>query len=86
MEHLFSIGDKIVCVDSTGTARPYLIEGKVYTVIGLKKCEFCPINMVNVGVGSFDNCWHENRFVPLEADSQLEEEIHNALKGREVKI
>lgn len=101
MESLFTIGQKVVCVDSSHVnkhliAAP-LVEGKTYTVVGIKPCS-CGQVGVNVGIRSgvmgqaiCRGCegiietgytwWHnQNRFVPLDADRELDEAISEALK------
>lgn len=97
MESLFSVGQKIVCVDSVyncGFKSP-LIEGKTYTVLAIFSC-VCGAVDLDVGTRNpsdhlrcscghitENNRWlhNEMRFVPLDTNSQLEEEIHQAMKG-----
>lgn len=93
MNALFEIGQKVVCVDSSGQSR--ITEGKTYTVKNAHCCK-CGFVRIDVGVASNDDeCLHcdnktgaciyfQTRFVPLDADHQLEEEIHEALKGNKI--
>jgi hypothetical protein len=95
MESLFTIGQKVVCVDSKGH-NTNLIEGKTYTIQGIRANECCGVIVVNVGVnynyertkcggcGGFyspaDGYKRQTRFVPLDTDRELDEAIHEALK------
>ncbi len=47
-ESLFSIGQKIVCVDSSGCSE--LTEGASYTVTSVLKCAGCGITGVSIGL------------------------------------
>lgn len=52
MEALFSVGQKVVCVDSTSKKSnlcPPLIEGKVYIVEGIRVC-YCGYPSLDVGL------------------------------------
>jgi len=100
---LFSIGQRVVCVDSMGS-QPQLIEDKEYTVERYVSCKHCGKIGVAVNVPhrykNYKCCicdlpldgtnifavYGQHRFVPLEFDRMVEEEIHQALKGIEIKI
>lgn len=99
MNALFSIGQKVVCVDSKKTD---LVEGKIYTIHGMTQCK-CKRICVDVGLkldptkyvswcqycGSSEETFtywiYQTRFVPLEFDRQADEEIHQALKGIKIE-
>lgn len=61
MESLFSVGDKVICVNSKPNWNPKfgmpLIEGKQYVIIGLHICA-CGVVDVNVGVNNPSNSGH----------------------------
>lgn len=94
MKALFEIGQKVVCVDSKGH-NTELIEGKTYTIRGIKRRDCCGVFVVDVGVFGnykrgrcacgccfkYDGYKNQTRFVPLDFDRQADEEIHQALKG-----
>jgi len=97
MNILFSLGQKVVCVDAGYAGNPFgkpelLIEGKTYTIHGINKCPKCGCIGVNVGITQRDDtickcgvresgCWYNQfRFVAIDTDRALDEEIHNALK------
>lgn len=87
MKPLFYKGQIVTCVDSTGDGfddgTPWpLIEGKKYTISNPEyrngiKSSCCGVELFNV-VGVFD----QTRFVPLEDDNKLEDEIKSALNER----
>jgi len=95
---IFCAGDKAVCIDSSGRQFGNLIEGKVYTILEVKRQECC--GRVGVWTGTIhkpggvckcgaedDNekiFYNQNRFVPLDTNSQLEEAIFEALKGAKI--
>jgi len=93
MESLFSIGQKVVCVDSKATSfrgvDSNLIEGKSYIVSGVMRCK-CGRGGINVGLttnytvckcgAEFDGAWHnQNRFIPLDFDKAADEAIRESL-------
>lgn len=49
MESLFDVGDKIICIDSSGNGAG-LVEGKSYIVMSLVQCPKCKLVAVNVGI------------------------------------
>lgn len=98
---LFSIGQKIVCIDSVDAHE--LVEGKTYRVTGYEGCEVCKMVGVFIGIRCIKDerirytcscgavaeyvpeiSYRQTRFVPLDTNDQLEEEIFESLKG--VKI
>jgi len=94
MKSLFSVGDTVVCVDSK---KQPLIEGKTYTIKGISVCK-CGRVRVDVGdesdphdcagcYGNIGTCiYYQTRFVPLDTDHALENEIHEALKGQKIIV
>lgn len=78
MESLFSIGDRIVCVDSSDSTN-HLIEGKTYNALGVDVCRDCGKPTVNVGVGVVNGFWHQDRFVPLDFDEYTNEAVRESL-------
>ncbi len=100
MESLFTIGQKVVCLNSKETD---LIEGKVYTVMAIGQCKCGHINLdvglrlnPNTHVSWCSYCNHEEetfiywfnqfRFAPVDTDRALENEIHEALKGQKIIV
>lgn len=93
MKPLFYKGQIVTCIDSSTTnGRGFdedvnwpLIEGKNYTIENPDyksneiKDDVCAVTLFNVW-GVFD----QERFIPLEADRQADEEIHQALKGNKI--
>lgn len=82
---------------TNGGKIPNLIEGKTYTVLGFCDCPKCGFIGVDVGLtaqncdqrcvcgysfkaGTIHYC-SQTRFVKPETDHQLEEQIHESLKG-----
>lgn len=53
---IFCVGDKVVCVDSSGKGT-YLTEGKKYTITHVKRCEGCGIIGVAVGIKYKKEVW-----------------------------
>lgn len=81
MKALFNINQRVVCVDSSGefddNSPLDLIEGKTYTVARYYQRDIV-FGVMMVGCkGAYD----QNRFVPIQVDHQLEEQIHEAMKG-----
>jgi hypothetical protein len=103
MEALFSIGQRVVCVDSTDHHPeieglfPPIIEGKTYPVKDLKQC-VCGLIFLDVGLAectylnlvftcscSFQHqgerrfLCEQTRFVPLDDDRVMDEQIRESL-------
>lgn len=83
MESLFSVGDKILCVDSSDS-NGYLVEGKAYKVLEIGTCacgqSICSVTTVGIGVGISDGHWHQTRFIKPDTDKAMEDQIFEALK------
>lgn len=83
---LFYKGQKIVCVDSSGRSwkgtDTGIIEGKTYVVSNNWKLHFATSTYGIMVVGIDDCIFRQTRFVPLDTNHQLEEEIFESLKGR----
>lgn len=94
MESLFSVGDKVICVDSHGTNG--LVEGKKYTVKGIHKTSCCGVIEINVGVVGNPSAIHrcskcrgesnapvgyklQTRFIKPDTDAALSDQITEAL-------
>lgn len=94
---LFCVGDKAVCVDSTGQTD--LVEGKKYTITSVIRTTCCGAIGVSVGIkGDFKNhrcvtcnrtmpytgynIYKQNRFAPANAMEQIESQVFEALKGQ----
>lgn len=96
---IFAPGDRVICVDSKGTAG--LTEGNKYSIQAIRRCS-CGIVEVNVGIrhDAFTQFCHrcrtvkkanstlwymQTRFVPVDFDRYAEETFHQSLKGKPVK-
>lgn len=74
--------DRLPCTDGSLTNNP-LIEGKSYYVTN-PHFPTCYVNKVYIMVSGIWAAFNQRQFVPYDTDKELENEIHEALKG--VKI
>lgn len=60
---------------------PQPIDGKSYYVSNPKASEFGGLVWITISGFSDKNEFWQGQFVPYDTDAQLEEEIHQAMKG-----
>lgn len=85
---MFYQGQMVVCVDGAGvTGKIYgcvseLIEGKKY-IVSNSNAQMWK-GMLHIELQGLRHRYNQEFFIPYEADQELENEIHEAMKGRKI--